>query len=163
MLAAGRQDGAVDLLVCNCNNNNNNNNNNDKGHKKKNHRFLHHTGQAVRSVVYTTDGHLLLTGADNGNICIYDLQRPAPVLVHHLHAAHASWILNIQCCADARRFVTLGRDAAIRVWNVGQTSQSLHTFRLDDTVAWTMHHAPNSARMVAGSDDGWLFVYSIES
>jgi WD40 repeat protein len=84
-------------------------------------------------------------------------------LVHHIATAHKSWVLNMQCLADSRRFLTLGRDAAIQVWNVGQLSQALHTFRQDKAIAWTMHHLHNSSRLVAGSDDGWLFVYSIDS
>lgn len=145
-LAIGRQDGAVDI-VCPL---------------RKNHRLLQHAGTPVRSVVFTPDATLLVTGSDRGQVCIFDMNRPSPKLVHHIADAHKSWILNTQCLADSRRFLTLGSDETIHVWNVGQISQSLHSFRHDNTV-WAMHHLKNSSRMVAGSDDGWLFVYSIDS
>lgn len=145
-LAIGRQDGAVDIICP----------------SRKNHRLLQHAGSPVRSVVFTPDAALLITGCDRGQICIYDMQRQSPVLVHHIVSAHKSWILQSVCLADSRRFATLGSDQAIHVWNVGQLSQSLHSFRHDTTV-WAMHHLQNSERMVAGNNDGWLFVYSIDS
>jgi len=137
--------------------------------KKNQHRLLQLNHSPCRAVSLTPDGNLLVAGNDAGMLCVWDVYRSSPVLVHHVLQAHKSWILDIVCLADARRLVTVGAERQIHVWSVGQLAQNqpLHTFQLDSSV-WTAHALQSSRkerapRLVTGSDTGWLQVFSLES
>ncbi|GKY99547.1 hypothetical protein MPSEU_000909000 [Mayamaea pseudoterrestris] len=147
LLCTGRKDGSIDLLTQS---------------RKNQHRLQRHTAP-VRAVAFTDDGHLLISASDAGTILIWDVTRPAPVLVHHVMQAHKSWILNIATLPDSRRFVTCGADRKIHVWSVGQMHQAVHTFQADAEI-WALARGPvqNSPRLVTGSENGHLQVYSLE-
>lgn len=149
-LAVGRKDGLIDILPAT---------------KKGPHRLVRH-GTPVRAITYTPDGQLLITGSDEGLLCVWDVNRRTPTLVHHVVQAHDSWILNVSPMGDSRRFVTCGADRKLHVWSVGQMYAPLHTFQSAHT-AWTVNVMPSSQqnpqRLVTGSEDGWLQVYSLES
>lgn len=156
-LAVGRQDGIVEILG------------------EKPHRMIHHEAP-VRAVKFTPDAHLLVTASDDGMLAVWDLGRAVPVLVNHVVQAHASWILSMTALADSRRFLTCGADRKVHVWSAGKMHQPMHTFTCDDTV-WTIHGATtlqrtigggasvatnNPPRMISGSENGGLQIYSLE-
>ena len=152
-IAVGRQNGLVEILG------------------EKPHRLIHHEAP-VRAVAFTPDGSLLVTGSDDGMLAVWDISRSHPVLVHHVVQAHTSWILSVTALSDSRRFITCGADRKINVWNVGQMDQSLHSFSCDDTV-WTIHartsqqrqivNTQHPQRLVAGSEEGGLQIFSLEA
>lgn len=144
-LAVGRQDGIVDILT---------------GSKKDQHRLTQH-GSPVRAVAFTDDGNLLNAGSDEQLMCIWDVSRKNPTLVHHVLQAHKSWFLDICALPDSRRFVTVGADRTVHVWNVGQLYQPLHTFQTDHSVYTVQRGPAGLPRLVTGSDTGWLQVYSL--
>jgi WD40 repeat protein len=171
-----RQDGVVDILFSAASKSSGN---------SKSHRLLRLVPSPCRAVAFTPDGALLIAGNDNGMICVWDVSGQSsrassamatPVLVHHVLRAHTSWILNMACLPDSRRFVTVGAERQVHVWNVGQLTAPLHTFQLD-SAAWTVaipnssristkpaqHSNHATARMVTGSDSGWLQVFSLAS
>jgi len=152
-LVVGRQDGLVELLG-----------------ESSPHRLIHHEAP-VRAVKFTPDTNLLATGSDDGMVAIWDLGRQVPALVSHVVQAHSSWILNMTTFWDSRRFMTCGADRKLHVWNVGQMHQSMHTFGCDDTV-WTIHATsisqrgsttPSLSRLISGSENGGLQIYSLEN
>lgn len=147
ILVVGRKEGLVDILPAT---------------KKGPHRLVRH-GTPVRAVAYTPDAQLLITGSDEGMLCVWDVNRKVPTLVHHVVKAHTSWILSMSVLSDSRRFVTCGADRKIHVWNVGQIYAPVHTF-LADSTAWTTHVTPKQdpQRLITGSEDGFVQVYSLD-
>lgn len=147
VLAVGRKDGVVDILPAT---------------KKGPHRLVRH-GSPVRAVAYTPDTQLLISGSDEGMLCVWDVNRKVPTLVHHVVQAHTSWILSVSVLSDSRRFVSCGADCKIHVWNVGQIYAPMHTFQTD-SIAWTTHVYPklDPPRLVTGSEDGFVQVYSLD-
>ena len=147
VLVVGRKDGIVDILPAT---------------KKGPHRLVRH-GSPVRAVAYTPDAQLLITGSDEGMLCVWDVNRKVPTLVHHVVQAHTSWILSVSVLSDSRRFVSCGADRKIHVWNVGQIYAPMHTFQTDSTV-WTTQITPKlePPRLVTGSEDGYVQVYSLD-
>ncbi|KAL7558066.1 hypothetical protein ACA910_009253 [Epithemia clementina (nom. ined.)] len=148
------------------------------------HYRLNHLGESpVRALAFTSDGNLLVAGNDQGRLCVWDCscqfkqqQQQPPALVNHLAQAHSSWILRI-VAIDSRRFCSLGADKSISVWNVGQFQQPMHTFQSNQPL-WSMalclgdtinsgtnklQAQQQAPRLVAGSSNGWLEVYSLES
>lgn len=144
-LVVGRKDGLVDIL---------------SSSKKNPHRLVRH-GTPVRAVAYTPDAQLLVTGSDEGLLCVWDVHRKVPTLVHHVVQAHDSWITSISMLIDSRRFVTCGADRKLHVWSVGQMYAPMHTFQSDGTV-WTTHITSGSQRLLTGSEDGIMQIYSLE-
>lgn len=146
--AVGRQDGVVDLLAT--------------GHSKKQHqhRLTDHTA-TVRAISFTPDGHLLIAGSDNGFVCVWDVSRKVPTLVHHILHAHKSWIMEVTALNDSRRFATVGAEQQIHVWSFDQIYQPVHTFQTDHMV-WGFETGPqNHDRLVTCSDEGGVHIFSI--
>jgi WD40 repeat protein len=146
-LAVGRQDGVVDILTAT---------------KKNQHRLTQHS-TPVRGLGFSDDGNLLMAGSDEQLMCLWDVSRKTPTLVHHVLQAHKSWFLDILPLPDSRRFVTVGADRTLHVWNVGQLYQPLHTFQVDQSVYSVQRGPAGLPRLVTGSDTGWLQVFSLES
>jgi WD40 repeat protein len=148
VLAVGRQDGMIDILTAS---------------KRDQHRIARHK-TPVRALAFTDDGHLLIAGSDSGMLTVFDMERSTPTLVHHVMAAHASWILDIVTLDDSRRFVTCGADQKLHVWNVSQLHQPMHTFQTDQAVV-SIARGPKgrSNRLVTASDSGHVQVYSLEN
>jgi len=146
-LTVGRQDGVVDILTVT---------------KKGQHRLTNHSSP-VRAVAFSDDGNLLIAGSDEQLLCIWDVSRKTPTLVHHILQAHKSWLLDIQTLPDSRRFVTLGADRTLHVWNIGQLYQPLHSFQMDHSVYTVQRGPADLPRLVTGSDTGWIQVFSLES
>jgi len=146
-IAIGRKDGVVEIITPT---------------KKGQHRLTHHSGP-VRTVGFTPDGQLLMTGSDDGSLAVWDVNRQVPTVVHHVVNAHASWILGISPLADSRRFVTAGADGKIHVWQLGTMHAPSHTFHIDQT-SWTIcaSHRTEPQRLVSGSDKGWIQVFSMD-
>lgn len=146
-IAVGRSDGMVEIM---------------QSTRKGHHRLTHHS-EPVRAIEYTPDGSLLVTGSDSGYLAVWDVAGAQKTLVHHVVNAHSSWILGIKALADSRRFVTSGADGKIHVWQLDTLYAPTHTFHTDQcnwTIALTQHKEPQ--RLVAGSDKGWIQVFSLD-
>ena len=141
----------------------------------RSHRLIQHEAP-VRSVTFTPDGNLLVTASDDGMVCLWDNSRSgSPVLVQHVVQAHATWVLSIASLSDSRRFVSCGADQKLHVWGFGEMdNQALHTFTSDDVV-WAMDaltikcgslasaQQSTQTRLVTGSENGGLHIYTLES
>jgi WD40 repeat protein len=186
-LAVGRQDGVVDIVAAAT----------TIGFpsrevtKGRSHRLVRHASP-VRAAAYTPDGHLLITGSDEGLVCVWDVSRGSshrqavPALVHHLQLTGRSWILNIVPLQDSRRFAVGCQDGTLSIWDLEHPGQASHTFvaaassssaSIDTTTAASY---PQNARppltpalmaccavagwprLVAGNDAGYLQLFSIE-
>ena len=146
-IAVGRSDGLVEIIPST---------------KKGQHRLTHHS-EPVRAIAFTPDGSLLVTCSDGGFLAVWDIVGAQKNMVHHVVNAHASWILGVSALADSRRFVTSGADGKIHVWQLGTMHAPTHTFHTDHnnwTIALTKHREPQ--RLVSGSDNGWLQVFSLD-
>jgi WD40 repeat protein len=142
-LAIGRQDGTVDVVST----------------TSRNHRLIRHT-TPLRAIAYTPDGALLITGSDQGMVCVWDTSRPTHVaLVHHLQSN--SWILHVIAFDDSRRFMTCNQNQTLSAWNLDHANQVTHTFASDHAV-YTCCAVEGRPRILAGNDAGWLQLYSIE-
>jgi len=151
--AVGRQDGLVEIF---------------EKFNERCHRLIQHE-TPVRALSFTPDGNLLLTSSDDGMLCMWDTSRPTgvPVLVHHVVQSHTTWILDIKPLIDSRRFVSCGMDQQLHVWSAGEMdNRALHSFTSDDSV-WTIdtHTTSGSTqtRLVSGSENGGLHIYTLES
>lgn len=165
-LAVSRQDGTIDLVPISSSAS-------TEESKQRLHRLSQLATAPSRALSFTTDGSLLVAGNDQGRLMIWDVARPSgvPAVVNHQVEATAgsSWLWQLSPL-DGRRFLSLATDRTIRVWQVDQIHhQPLHSFTSSDDIRlWSIsgqalesNHNPHPPRMVAGSENGWLQVYSL--
>lgn len=146
-IAVGRVDGLVEIIPST---------------RKGQHRLVFHS-EPVRAIEFTTDGSLLVTCSDGGSLAVWDIGGVQKTLIHHVINAHSSWILAVRTLADSRRFVTSGGDGKIHVWQLDSMYAPSHTFHTDRN-NWAIAITKNSMsqRLVSGSDEGWVQVFSLE-
>ena len=171
-LAVSRQDGTVDLIPMSSSSSTAPTP--EEGGKQRLHRLSHLTAAPARALTFTTDGALLIAGNDHGRIIIWDVTRPngVPAIVNHQVQATtgtSAWLWQF-AAVDGRRFLSLATDRTIRVWQVDQIHhQPLHSFTSSDDIRlWSISRPalgsktnPHPPRLVAGSENGWLQVYSL--
>lgn len=173
-LAVGRQDGSVDILRPK----KRQSQSEDPRYARHATTSLHHlAGHAVRALAYTPDGCLLVAGNDAGAITVWDVELSSSTsssggLVHHITNAHKHWICNIHCI-DNQRFVSIGTDKQIHVWQFRELYRPVHRFHLDHSV-WGSHVLMDASaqsstavkrnlpKLVTGSDTGWIQIFSLE-
>ena len=158
-IAVARQDGTVDLISVD--------------QSQRLHRLSQLVSAPARAINFTADGHLLIAGNDQGRMVLWDVTRPngIPAVVNHQVQATlpTSWLWQL-ASLDERRFISLATDKTIRIWQVDQVHhQPLHSFTSSDDIRlWCISCAalgstsnPHPPRLVAGSENGWLLVYSL--
>jgi WD40 repeat protein len=173
-LAVGQQNGSVDILRSKSRQTQQD----DPRSARHATTSLHHlAGHAVRTLAYTPDGCLLVAGNDAGAIAVWDVELSPTSnmgggLVHHITNAHKHWICNIQCI-DNQRFISIGTDKQIHVWQFRELYRPVHTFHLDHSV-WSSHVLmdsqgqssisvkKNPPKLITGSDTGWIQIFSLE-
>ena len=154
-IAVGRSDGLVEIIQSTTTKN---------GNQHHQHRLTHHS-DPVRAIDYTPDGSLLVTCCDGGHVAVWDGLGVHKTLVHHVVQAHASWILGVRVFADSRRFATSGMDGKIHVWQLDTLHAPTHTFHAGgQTSNWAISLVQNRdpQRLVTGSENGWVQVFSID-
>ena len=129
---------------------------------------------------YDRQGHLVWANGETRSWVASGAATPAPhpavasgdiVAESHLLQAHEDSVTSIAVTSDGRRAVTASRDASIRLWDLG-SFELLRTF--DASLPTTPEHpygnwircvtlTPDGRRVVAGSDDGLLRVWDLET
>ena len=71
------------------------------------------------SVQFSPSGKRMASGADNGSICIWDMDKKE--IMHALYG-HGSRVRSIVLTADHVRLVSCSEDGTIRVWNLAEIS-----------------------------------------
>ena len=138
------------------------------GQFRRCHRLTQHVGTPVRTLAFTPDGGLLISGCDDGHIYIHDTSsfrhNDTIRLVAAIHNAHRGYILSVDVLPDSKRFVTSSADKTVKVWNVGTpNSGPVHTFDTGhESMVWDVSCSFDGRRCVSCSDDGGLQIYSCE-
>ena len=162
-LAVSRQDGTVDVIALSAT---------DQTTERL-HRLSPLVTSPSRGLAFTTDGQMMIAGNDQGRLTIWDLSEPnrIPAIANHQVGGTSgnSWLWQI-APVDGRRFASLATDSTIKIWQVDQVHhQPLHIFASSDDIRlWSISmqalkfgDVQNPLRLVAGSESGWVMVYSM--
>lgn len=159
--AVGRKNGIIDIYSSG-----NTGNDDVYGQFQRMHTLTNHAGVPVRSLCFTPDGCLLISGCDEGHIYIHDVssfeKNQTILLVATILSAHNSYILSISPLPDSKRFLTCSADKTIKVWDVSTPNNGpVHTFTGHEKIVWNIASCLDGKRAASVGDDGLLQVYSI--
>nr|DBA32930.1 TPA: hypothetical protein GDO54_000676 [Pyxicephalus adspersus] len=109
----------------------------------------------IRSLTFSPDSQLLVTGSDDGYIKIYDVQHAS--LAGTL-SGHGSWVLNVAFSPDDAQFVSSSSDKSVKVWDVASRT-CVHTFFDHQEQVWGVQYNRNGSKIVSVGDDQEIHIY----
>lgn len=113
---------------------------------------------ALSATVFSPDGRLLLTGAHNGSVSLYDLANCEEPIIRTF-AVHPSPVHAIAFAPNGRWFISACADGAVRLWDPRFTSRVVETyFDSQRAPLLTVAHASLSKSFCAGDADGTAHV-----
>jgi WD40 repeat protein len=159
--AVGRKNGIIDIYSSR-----NAENDDIYGNFHRTHTLTHHAGIPVRSLCFTPDGTLLISGCDQGHLYVHDIssfeKNQTILMVAAILSAHKSYILSISPLPDSKRFLTCSADKTVKVWDVSTPNNGpIHTFTGHEKIVWNIASSLDGRRAATVGDDGLLQVYSI--
>ncbi|KAH7917352.1 WD40 repeat-like protein [Leucogyrophana mollusca] len=104
----------------------------------------------VKSVVYSPDGRLLVTGSHDNSIRVWDSKTGVEVGKPML--GHEDWVFCISVTADGRRIASAGGDYTVRVWDLETRLQVGHSFEADYLVQ-SVAFSPDDRHIISGNGD----------
>ena len=119
---------------------------------------FHLSNKSLRTIAIAPERNEMAVGASDGNI--YFLNLDTLQLQYTLHQAHTPAVLSLRYSPDERHLLSGGRDAMLRVWNLGENAPALHS---EQPAHWyTINHivyAPNGSRFATASRDKTLKIW----
>lgn len=103
----------------------------------------------VRSLVFSSDGGLLVSGSDDKTVKLWDVQTGGVVKTFHGHTSH---VLSVSISADAARIVSGSGDKTVCLWGI-QTGECYHSIQLEDYTSYVGFFSTNPRSIVTISGD----------
>ena len=118
---------------------------------------FHGHSSTVRSLCFSADGKLLLTGSDDAHANMYEVGSGQQVATLE---GHTSWVLGVAFSPDVSVLASCSADRSVRLWDV-RMRESLHTIANAHTEqAWGVAFDPsNGSRLVSVGDDRTVRLY----
>ena len=102
----------------------------------------------VRSVVFSSDGTLLVSGSSDYTIKLWDVQTGGVVNTFH---GHAKWVHSVSLSADYTMIASGSEDKTIHLWNI-QTRESHKIIEQQEQVAHVIFSPTNPQHLMSISD-----------
>lgn len=113
---------------------------------------------ALSASVFSPDGRLLLTGAHDGSVNLYDLANCEEPIIRTF-AVHPNSVHAIAFAPNGRWFISACADGVVRLWDPRFTSRVVETyFDSHRAPLLTVAHASRSKTFCAGDSDGTAHV-----
>jgi len=129
---------------------------------------FHLHAMCVRTLCWSPDGNLLVSGSDDRRLTVYDVRinsatgsnKPGGVVAHL--TGHSSWVLSSSISHDSRYLLSGSSDKSIRIFDLTQTRQPSAVFSTATgggeawSVSWKPMASTGSGGMfVTGGEDGF--------
>ncbi|MFC1766693.1 LamG-like jellyroll fold domain-containing protein, partial [Planctomycetota bacterium] len=113
-------------------------------------------GQArVNSVIFSPDGKRIISGGDDGTVCIWDSVSGVQRLVLH---GHEGRIFGVSVSSDGHRIASCGDDKTVRIWDA-VTGAEFMTLNGHESTIRTVAFSPDGKRIISGGDVGQIKVW----
>lgn len=112
----------------------------------------------VRSLSFSPDGEILVSGGDDRRIRLWDMatSKEIPVVKSHFDA-----VRSVEFSSDSRTVATGSLDGTVRLWDVASSRQRL---RLEHTApVESVAFSPNGSLLAWGGHDGMIVLWDISS
>ena len=104
----------------------------------------------VQTVAISPDSQLLASGATDGTVRLWDLERLEPVAVL---PGHPDFVTTVSFSSDGRHLVTSGRDSFIRIWSLPDGRLET-TLRHHSGLITTAVFLPGDREILTAGEDG---------
>lgn len=103
----------------------------------------------VRSLVFSLDGRLLVSGSDDETVKLWDMQTGGVIKTFH---GHTHWVLSVSISTDCTRIVSGGNDCTILLWDI-QIGECHHSIKLHGWVKYVGFSPTNPKCLLSISGD----------
>ncbi|MCL1474768.1 AAA-like domain-containing protein [Argonema antarcticum] len=98
---------------------------------------------SFRSVGFSPDSRIIVTGSDKGNVQFWDLgdREKSPIRLLQTFTGHQTSITAIAIAPDGKTIASAGDDKTIKIWNVD--GQLLHSITVSNQRIWELAFSPD--------------------
>lgn len=119
------------------------------------------SNQSLRSLAIHPGKNQLAVGASDNSI--YLLKLPDLQLIHTIRNAHENSVFSLQYSPDGRFLVSGGRDAHLKVWDIWEGFQEIHSQPAHWFTINAIAYHPNGQWLATGSRDKTIKIWDAES
>jgi WD repeat-containing protein 61 len=121
--------------------------------------IVHHLdahSMSVRTLAFTEDSSLLLTGSDDKHIHVHDVKSGTTV---HVLSGHDSFIFCIRVSPDKKHFASCSSDRTVRIWELS-TMECIHIFEnVHKDQIWSLAYNNDGSLLASVGSDFSLRLY----
>ncbi len=111
----------------------------------------------VRSVAFSPDGKLALSGSDDTTVCVWDLETGNRL---HTLRGHATEVTSVVFSPDGRFVVSGGNDGTVRMWEM-VTGKCLRTMERHTDAVACIDISRDGHSVLSGDADGTLILWDL--
>jgi WD40 repeat protein len=113
----------------------------------------------IAGVVFTPDGSMLIGGAADGALRLWDIERQRPVA--STPSGHSQAIIDAGLSKDGKLLATLGKDQLIRLWRFGTTHPLAAERHVGGRAAKGVALSSDGRRLAVGDDTGAVQIWDV--
>lgn len=117
----------------------------------------------VENVVYNTNGLLLASASDDGNVILWDLEpsRGEAERIRTTFVGHRALVYDVAFSSDGMFLASGGGDGLVKVWDVNTGKHWLDLYGNTNSIH-SVIFSPNSQYVISGSSDHTVRIYTID-
>ncbi|KAI0026611.1 quinon protein alcohol dehydrogenase-like superfamily [Vararia minispora EC-137] len=113
---------------------------------------------SVRAVAYSHDGRRIVSGAEDGAICIWDVYTGEAIC--EPICSHSDHIHSVSFSPDDQHILSASHDKTLRLWNT-ETGQAVgEPFHCSSPI-WAAVYSPDGTRITSGCTDGTVHIWDV--
>ncbi|KIK51727.1 hypothetical protein GYMLUDRAFT_979987 [Collybiopsis luxurians FD-317 M1] len=113
---------------------------------------------AVNAVAFSPDGLKLASGADNGNVCLWDALTGKQVLQMK---GHTDWVHSVAFSSNGSKVISGSNDETTRIWNTETGEQEMIINSSCDVFSAVL--SPDGMKVVSGSGGNTVCMWDAET